>query len=850
MMSIASASSGDGGYYINLATEDYYLQGGEPRGIWIGQGARDLHLTGIVERQSFSLLLHGYSPDGKELIKNAGVGNHQAGWDITLSAPKSVSVVWSQADEPTRLAIQKAQQKAVEATLAFVEEEFATTRRGQGGREKEPARLICATFEHGTARQTKDALIPDPNLHSHCFVMNACTRADGSTGTIESKPFYLHQHVIDAIYKTKLAFELREINFGIEPTRHGFEIQGVPRPVIEEFSKRSQVIREEMQKNGVEGAKAAEIANLATREVKGHFARSLLFAEWQRSGQALGFSTEEVRALQKEHRQAQQVIHPQDVIEAISVVMDEITRDESHFSKFDFLRHLARETQGKGIDSSTLRAVTKEFLSSSKDIVALGQYKGAARYTTAAMLALEREILALVDDSQKNRSHRLLSPSVWAGIRVTERQGKIRLNDEQKDALRHITQNDGSIQVVSGMAGTGKTTMLKAARIAWEREDYKVLGTALSGKAAKGLEEGTKIRSLTVAGLLKAMEGPTFGEQIQHELWQVGRNLIGKGRYNLTPLKLTSKTVLIVDEAGMVDTRNMAKLVKAVHEVGGKLILVGDARQLQPVEAGGPFRSIAERVGEAKLTQIVRQREEWARKTVHQFADGNARAALETYLDKGLLTVSRTRTRAMEALIEDWKKTAATRPEKALILAGTNAETRKLNEMAQEVRKEAGMLGHLRVKVKDQTLHTGDRVLFTQNASIYGVRNGDLGTIRLLEPFTSNIMVKLDSGKRVYIPLNDYDDVTLGYAVTTHKGQGITVDRAFVLAGGNMADLHLSYVQASRARGDTRFYTEWRYVGDTMNELANEMSRDRQKVLAQDILKQQEEQGIGQYRNR
>jgi conjugative relaxase-like TrwC/TraI family protein len=183
MLSISALSGDQGDYYLKLARDDYYLKGGEPRGLFLGQGAEALGLTGSVKKREFKSLLQGFSPDGKNpLIQNAGKPNHQAGWDLTFSSDKSVSVLWSQATPDVRKAIQEAQLEAVKEAISYLQDSAAFTRRGKAGREIEKAKLIVAAFEHGTSRAQ------DPQLHTHCLILNVCVRQDRTTGTILSKP--------------------------------------------------------------------------------------------------------------------------------------------------------------------------------------------------------------------------------------------------------------------------------------------------------------------------------------------------------------------------------------------------------------------------------------------------------------------------------------------------------------------------------------------------------------------------------------------------------------------------------------------------------------------------------------
>src|SRR5262245_27980884 len=200
MLSIAALSGGQGNYYLALARDDYYLKGGEPPGRWLGEGAKLLGLTGQVEGPALKQLLRGFSADGAvPLIQGAGNSDHQPGWDLTFSCPKSVSVLWSQAEESERRVIQEAQAAAVREALDYLQDVAAFTRRGKGGHTQERTKLLVASFDHGTSRAQ------DPQLHTHCLILNVGVRADGTTGTILSEPFYRHKLAAGAMYRAELA---------------------------------------------------------------------------------------------------------------------------------------------------------------------------------------------------------------------------------------------------------------------------------------------------------------------------------------------------------------------------------------------------------------------------------------------------------------------------------------------------------------------------------------------------------------------------------------------------------------------------------------------------------------------
>lgn len=831
MLSIAALSGGQGNYYLALARDDYYLKGGEPSGQWFGKGAERLGIKAQVNGQEFKRLLRGFSPDGTQpLIQGAGSPKHQPGWDLTFSSPKSVSSLWSQADQEVRRAIQEAQTAAVGEALDYLQDAASFTRRGRGGQTKETTKLVVATFDHGTSRAQ------DPQLHTHCLVLNVGVREDGTTGTILSQPFYAHKLAAGAVYRAELANQLeKRLGVVLERRQSWFEVQGVPGKLIDDFSKRREQVEKSLAASGATGAKAAAKVTLATRTAKEHLPRSELLPAWQEVGRQHGFTSENVRSLLG--RQAPRQDLAARVGVCIQKAVERITRQESHFPERELVRRAAEEAQTMGIPSSALRHMIRQELARSPEFVCLGRSGGEIRYTTREILALEEKLLAQVDSLRNLRS----APLAEKTIRAVEGT----LADEQKQALRHLTQSNGSIQLVSGMAGTGKTSMLRAAREAFEREGFEVFGACLSGKAAQGLEEGSGIRSNTLAKLLGIPEVGFRGEldrgpldTLKEHARQMGRAALGKSTWPVEPTRLTPKSVLVVDEAGMVGTRQMQQLTESVLAAGARLVLVGDEKQLQAIEAGGPFGSLGNRLGRATLSEIRRQREPWARDAVKQIAGGNARAALREYASRGLVTVGEDRREAMQSLIKRWKREGAVNPRDNLILTSSNAEASLLNRMAQTQRMLTGELGKQALTVAGAEFHNGDRVLFTRNSKRYGVQNGSLGTVTEVDTRNGILTVALDRGKLVMVPVGDYPHLSLGYAMTTHRSQGITTENAFVLLGGPGQDRELSYVQASRARGDTRFFLDKTEAGEDLRELCKQLERSRQKNLSHDLLEQ------------
>ena len=434
------------------------------------------------------------------------------------------------------------------------------------------------------------------------------------------------------------------------------------------------------------------------------------------------------------------------------------------------------------------------------------------RYTTREMLAVESRMAERAGEMADIKTH-----GVAEGNRNEALSRHGYLSAEQREAVKFIT-SERQIDALTGFAGAGKSATIAAARDAWQAERYRVLGSALSGIAAENLERTSGVHSRTLASWEKA--------------WREGRE------------RLSTRDVLVIDEAGMVGSRQLERIVSEAAARGAKVVLVGDAEQLQPIEAGAAFRAIAERVGYQELSGIRRQWEAWQREASSDFARAEPGRAFDRYHRHGAIHFDENRSKAKEELIGAWAKDRAAEPEKvSLILAHTRADVRELNLNARAILRERGALGQeVRVEVarelatEDGTIAIergeryfahGDRVLFLKNDRELGVKNGTLGTVA--EANRNSMRVVLDGPERreVSFNLGDYAALDYGYAATVHKAQGATVDRAFVLATPGM-DRHLAYVAMTRHREGAELYAGRDDFRD-YDELKERLSRARPK---------------------
>ncbi|OWV71202.1 conjugal transfer protein TraA [Rhizobium sp. R339] len=496
------------------------------------------------------------------------------------------------------------------------------------------------------------------------------------------------------------------------------------------------------------------------------------------------------------------------------LLLKQLGNERSTFDERDIARALHRYVDDP-VDFANIRA---RLMASDQLVILKPQEIGAetgkvsepAVFTTREMLRIEYDMAQSARGLSERHGFGVSERNVKMAIERVESgdpKNPFRLDAEQVDAVRHVTGDDG-IAAVVGLAGAGKSTLLAAARIAWESENRRVIGAALAGKAAEGLEDSSGIKSRTIAAW---------------ELtWANGRDTLHRG------------DVLVIDEAGMVSSQQMARVLKIAEEAEVKVVLVGDAMQLQPIQAGAAFRAISERIGFAELAGVRRQREAWARDASRLFARGEIDNGLDAYAGQGHLVEAETRQEIVDRIVTDWRdarreaisrsvsegRDGNLRGDELLVLAHTNADVKRLNEALRSVMTGEGALGESRSFRSERGARefaAGDRIIFLENARFIEpraqrlgpqyVKNGMLGTVVSTGDAKGEVLlsVRLDNGSKVVFSEDSYRNVDHGYAATIHKSQGATVDRTFVLATG-MMDQHLTYVSMTRHRDRADLY--------------------------------------------
>lgn len=486
------------------------------------------------------------------------------------------------------------------------------------------------------------------------------------------------------------------------------------------------------------------------------------------------------------------------LLEKPDIVFTVLTNQQSTFTHQDIARIVNRYT----VDADQFQLVYEK-VKSSPELVYLGaDDKNRERFTTRAMLQLESEMVGDAKSLATREGHAVEgNDSVITGHS---------LSLEQKHVLEHLV-SAGDLKSVVGFAGSGKSRLLGAAKELWEGSGYRVLGAALSGIAAENLQASSGIDSRTIAS--------------RFHYWDRGEEL------------LSSRDVLVIDEAGMIDSRQMHKLLSESNAQGAKVVLVGDPEQLQAIQAGAAFRAIAERTSYVELTEIWRQKVDWQKEATVQFATQQTEKAFAQYAAHECVHEYATSQQAKGLLVDAWNDARISEPNKTqLMLAYTRADVSDLNQMARAVRQSLGEIGDdqlILTERGERQFAEGDRIYFLKNDRELGVKNGTLGTIAEINE--NAIKVSLDregEEKIISFSTERYNDLDYGYAATIHKSQGTTVDHSFVLASRYL-DRHAMYVAMTRHRdGVEVYYSKEEFP--TYDAMVDTLSRERNKEFSLD----------------
>ena len=666
-----------------------------------------------VELRHLGPLMQGFSPVTGKPIRPAGSdGTRTAGINLCYAPPKEVSALWATADPYRRAQIEAAHRKAVKSTVARIEKEVACVRRKTNKVQRfEKAKGLLATeVVHTTSRLGKDQDehgIPDPQLHSHIMLL-AAERKDGVIAAIESKQLYRSARENGAWYRAQLAANLQELGIGIE--RHQgngeryFGLRGVSKELSEHWSKRGKDIDQAAnvfrRRYGREpGPGELDAITLSTRGSKTAASPETVNAAWRALGEEHGLT----------RKRAEEAFHDWGLrddpdIDLAKELIENVTRESSMVNRHELQAKAYELSAGVCRPEEADRLIVE--LQRSGELLELED----GTYTTRRLRELERETITAAQRRADETVASVSDQALEAARLRKDRELKGCLSEEQREALQTIT-GPGGVVILIGQAGTGKGVVLSAATDAWQKEGYEVIGTAVPGATAMRLQADTKSdQGVTADSLITSFE---------------------HGHLNLDP-----NTVIVLDEAGMLDSERLSKLVRLADRAGVKLVLTGDAAQLYALGAGGLFKELEGKVPTAELTEVHRAHHQWEREAWSEVRKGEPGLALARYRAHDRLHVYDTRAEATQAMVESWDQARQGLPpdQTVMITDSSNVERDAMNALAQDRRAQAGELGADRVALpgKPYGLAAGDEVIFTDKFRIKRlkrVENGITGTV-------------------------------------------------------------------------------------------------------------------------
>lgn len=849
MMTLAKVSGGEAAASYYESADDYYSEDGHAPSSWWGAGADALGLSGAVNSAAFKTLLDGELPDGTVL--QGGADGRRAGTDLTFSAPKSVSM---QALIGGDRRLIDAHELAVSRALTYAQTRLAAYRLTVEGETHEvPSHnLLVARFLHDLSRDC------DPQLHTHCVMVNATQTSMGEWRALDISAFYQQQKLMGALYRAELALEVQKLGYAVRLTHHDgrFELGHISDQHVAAFSSRSQAILGALEKRGKDRDTASprekQLAGLSTRARKHDTDRTALHQGWLDKSAALGivYAPEAAPLLTTgERAQALQA--------ALSYAIAHTTERQSIVSHASLIGIALAQATGV----ATLADIEQALASR----VQTGELlKEGERYTTASAQARERSMLSI------EQRGRMAVAAISQPLNVLCSLANSPLNDGQRAAAQCILTTRNQVVGVQGVAGAGKTTMLQAVQQQAQQCGWQVKGIAPSSAAARELGKAG-IESATIASFLERAS---------------------KG--------LTAQTLLVVDEAGMVPAVDMLAILQAVEKAGAHLVLVGDTQQLEAVQAGRPFAQLqAAAMQTVVMDEILRQSNPTLKAAVAHAANGEVSASL-TLLAPRIAQIDHAVERHAR-IARDYVALTPDERKKTLVVAGTNQARAAINAQVRQrlglvetgvtvtllerrdltqaqlksslsyrpgdviemqahydslgmtrgmratvVEAEAGrvtlerddgervewrpaLLSKVAVyQTAERELAVGDSVRFIANNYALGFINGDRGDIVAIDRERAVLTIDKAGGGQVTLDTTRALQLDYGYCSTVHAAQGQTCERVLIDADAASAvtNAALYYVSISRARSEVQIYTDDRSL------LPQAMGRREEKQTA------------------
>ncbi len=837
--------------------DDYYTRDNSGGREWIGKGAQELGLTEVTPK-AFQSVLEGMDAKGNQLVFAASNGEHRAGWDLHFAPSKSVSIVWAFGNEKQRSDMLACHHNAVDSVMKYVEDNLIEARITENTKTSRvtTGNMIAARFDHFTSREM------DPQLHSHVVVANMTQRKGGQWRAIANEKIF-NRELLTALYENELSAGLKERGYNTTMEKldtgnsHYTHIEGIDERIIDHFGKRQSQIDQAIESLKEQYPQAGrgelrQMACLDTRQPKQTIDREVLHESWEKQLDGLGLSRDRIAESVK-------MANPYEIkmdlkvseYETVNMACNILNENESTFSREDVIKTAARISGGNHCNISLERAF---YELNGSTIITLDKHAGV--YTTKQMKKIERDIINAVKEGHDT------VPAVCTSEEIREHTKQLydTFTDDQREALEHIATSKDRIIGIQGGAGTGKTTMLSAARDQFEQQGYTVRGLSFTGKAAKELQAGAGIESKTIHSFLPHIGTP-----------------------DLVP---SAKEAWFVDEVSMVGSKQMNDLIKASKRTNARLVFVGDTKQLQSIEAGKMFQKLQESgaLKTVHMKETVRQKDEdykaivkdvsekkiddaftkmIVKKKLHEIAESHERTEAivnKVVSQKDYRTVlvvtplNKDRNELNTKIRENLKKKGMLKGEehaftvrepKAIapadkhfadsyspgdivrtsramkglkvgtegIVLGIDKQTNQVTILTPEGKKanlNVHTYGHTLATYREKTAHflEGEKVVFLKNARPLGVQNGLTGEINSIDK-NGNITVAIDKNKAVTWNIKStYNYLDHGYAVTDYKSQGQTSREVIFHADTERnTSFNSFYVAVTRGKDNIHVYT-------------------------------------------
>ena len=711
--------------------QNYWSQRGVIAGEWQGRLAAQFGLAGAVSAEDFAQLSQGQHPQsGEQLVrqrasyeyqnadgKTIKTMEHRAGWDATFSAPKSVSLTALVGGDDR---VREAHRESVRIALDQLEH-YTQARIGGNHPPETTGKFVAAKFEHDTARPVDGYVAPQ--LHTHAVIFNLTERADGETRALQERGLFQSQQFSTAIYQSELTYKLRQLGYEITTGRSGApEIKGYTQEYLDASSPRSKQIREYLERTGRSGKEAAEIAAHSTRDRKEIHSPREVMAAHRKLAAAFGNQAEAVvrAALERSQDQEKPVNSFERVRESLTFSRDKNFEREAVVDERALIRDGLRRGMGE-ITHNQVRANLEARLASGEfRIVERSQGIPARHLTTAQTIEAEHEILRRVREGQND-----VEPIVSRHHAIAIADQHTHLNLTQRSVVEDVLSAPDRIQGIQGFAGSGKTTTLTAIRSAAEMQGYEVEGFAPTSRAARQLREAG-IEAGTLQGFLARSADPDRAER---------------------------KHFYLVDESSLASTNQMREFLSRIG-LNDRVLLIGDIRQHQGVEAGRPFEQLQEAgMRTTKLNEIVRQQDPALKSVVELLASGQGSAALDTLQQQGRVKEIPNAEERVRAIAKSYVES----PQKTLIVSPDNASRRELNVAVRHELKAIGAVvqedHNFRVLVQRQDMTGAERswashyeindvIRYTRGSKAIGIGAGAYASVVAIDPAANQLTVR------------------------------------------------------------------------------------------------------------